>query len=202
MNPEELLNPEDSTPTPEETPSDTPKTFTEEDVKKMVQSESDRAVTKALQTAKEKWEADFLKKQEEEKKRKSLPAADRKTIELQEKEQALENKLAELARKELHYEAKDVMAEEGLPVEFAQYLLAENLETTQERITEFKNLWEDAIARATDEQLRQTTPKSAVKPASEVSYEQFVQMDAGERGDFYDRNQALYQQYSKRLRGQ
>lgn len=56
---------------------ETPKTYTEDEVKKMVQAEADRMTTKGLQTAREKWEAEQEQKLQQAKELAELSAEER-----------------------------------------------------------------------------------------------------------------------------
>ncbi len=109
--------------------------LTTEQVKKMIQSETDRVRTEYSQKLKELEKA---KMTEDEK----------RIAELQEKEQALTAKEQELLKKSLTLHAINVLNEKKIPVEFAEYLIAGDEETTNQRIESFNKQWSEKFTEA------------------------------------------------------
>ena len=136
--------------------------LTAEELQKKIESESDKKLEKALQTARSKWEKEFQEKLEQEKKEAErlakLSEKERKEEELTKREQELENRLKELERKELKTDAVADLKDKGLPVELADTLLAENAEKTLENINNLKKVFDEAVNNAVKEKLRQETP--------------------------------------------
>ena len=54
-----------------------------------------------------------------------------------------------------------VLASNNLPVEFADFLIAENDEATTQRVDLFKNAFNEALEKALTERLRGNTPKTS-----------------------------------------
>ena len=127
------------------------KTYTQEEVDKLLQSEADRRVTEALKTARAKWEKEFREKLEKEKKEaerlSKLSAEEREKELLKQKEQELAQKEKAIRMKELHLDTIEVLAEEGLPVGFAEFLIQNDAETTNENIKKFKKEWQEALSK-------------------------------------------------------
>ena len=52
-----------------------------------------------------------------------------------------------------------------MPIEFADFLIAENDEATTQRVDLFKNAFNDALEKAVNERLRGKTPKTSTVKA-------------------------------------
>ncbi|REJ22130.1 MAG: hypothetical protein C6W54_15030 [Bacillaceae bacterium] len=122
-------------------------------MQKRIESETDKKLEKALKTARAKWEKEFQEKLEQEKKEAErlakLSEKERKEEELKKREEELEKRLRELKRKELKADAITVLNEKQLPAQFADFLLAENVEN----INTFKKAFDEAVAEKVKEAL-------------------------------------------------
>ena len=184
------------------TPAEEVKTYTEEEVQAMLQKETDRKTTKALETAKSKWEAEYQAKLETEKseaeKLAKMSEAERFEAELAKQKDAFESERAQFNREKLELQTVKELAAEGLPTEFSSYVLADSAETIKENIKTFKTKWQAEIEKAVDERLQGRTPKTANKPKGEViTKEQFSKMGYNERLNLFNSNPDLYEQLQK-----
>ena len=184
------------------TPAEEVKTYTEEEVQAMLQKETDRKTTKALETAKSKWEAEYQAKLETEKseaeKLAKMSEAERFNAELAKQKDAFESERAQFNREKLELQTVKELAAEGLPTEFSSYVLADSAETIKENIKTFKTKWQAEIEKAVDERLQGRTPKTANKPNGEViTKEQFSKMGYNERLNLFNSNPDLYEQLQK-----
>ena len=184
------------------TPAEEVKTYTEEEVQAMLQKETDRKTTKALETAKSKWEAEYQAKLETEKseaeKLAKMSEAERFNAELAKQKDAFESERAQFNREKLELQTVKELAAEGLPTEFSSYVLADSAETIKENIKTFKTKWQAEIEKAVDERLQGRTPKTANKPNGEViTKEQFSKMGYAERLNLFNSNPDLYEQLQK-----
>lgn len=96
-----------------------------------------------------KKEAERLSKLSDEERQKAEIENGRKELELREKE---------LQRKELMLEMTKVLAERKIPVQFMEYLIAEDNESTLKRITDFEKEYKAAIEASVNERLKGKTP--------------------------------------------
>lgn len=157
-------DPQDPPTDPPNDPQDPTKKIelTEEELAKKIESESDKKLEKALQTARAKWEKEFQEKLEQEKKEAErlakLSERERKEEELKKREEEIEKRLRELELKELKTDAIADLNNKGLPSEFADFLLADDAEKTLENINRFKETFDKAVNEAVKERLRQDTP--------------------------------------------
>lgn len=140
-----------------------PKTYTQDEVDKLLQSEADKRVTEALKTARAKWEKEYKEQLEKEKKEaerlSKLSAEEREKELLKQKEEELAEKERAIRMKELHLDTIEVLAEEGLPVGFAEFLIKDDAETTNENIKKFKKEWQKALSNAVDERIKGKSPR-------------------------------------------
>lgn len=178
------------------------KTYTEEEVQAMLQKETDRKTTKALETARSKWEAEYQAKLETEKseaeKLAKMSEAERFEAELAKQKDAFESERAQFNREKLELQTVKELAAEGLPTEFSSYVLADSAETIKENIKTFKTKWQAEIEKAVDERLQGRTPKTANKPNGEIiTKEQFSKMGYAERLALYNSSPDLYEQLQK-----
>lgn len=183
-----------------ETGVETPesKTFTQEEVDKMLQAETDRKTTKALQTAKEKWEAEFKEKLAAEKseaeKLATMTAEERTKAELDAQKAAFEQERQSFLKEKLELQTIKELSAEGLPTEFSTYVMAESAEDTSNNIKAFKSEWQKAIEAAIDERLKGRTPSASNTSGAAITKEQFNKMGYKERAKLIEENPELYQE--------
>ena len=139
------------------------KTYTQEELDAKLQSETDKRVTQALKTAKAKWEKEYKEKLEKEKKEaerlSKLSADEREQELLKQKEKELAEKEQAIRLRELQLDTINVLAEENLPVGFAEFLIQDDAETTNDNIKKFKKEWQKALSNAVDERIKGKSPK-------------------------------------------
>lgn len=127
--------------------------------KTFTQAELDKILNKKF--------AQWQKKTEEAK-----AEAERKAKLTEAEKLAEERKEFEAMKKQFEYEQRvnstsKVLASNNLPIEFADFLIAENDEATTQRVDLFKNAFNDALEKAVNERLRGKTPKVATIKTSQ-----------------------------------
>ena len=141
-----------------------------EDLNKLLQSETDKRVTSALQTAKSKWEAEFGVKLEHEKAEAARLAkltTEQREKELFEKQKnEFDRERAEFQKAQLLSQTMLEMGTAGLPVNFAKFLIADTADAVKANLDEFKASWQEALQKAVDERLKGTTPKNGNETAA------------------------------------
>ena len=181
-------------PQPEVTPPEPPKTYTEDELKAQIQAETDRKVTKALETAKAKWleEEQAKLKQAEELAKLSEKERASKELEIQRKE--LEAERSKFERERLTLQTEKELINENMPGEFAQFVVAETGEQTRANINTLKASWQAAIEKAIDDKVKGRTPTGNQTPTSGgVTKEQFEKMNYNERLQLKQTNLKLYE---------
>ena len=164
----------------EEDKSKETKTYSKEEVDKLLQSETDKRVTEALKTSRAKWESEYqekLEKEKEEVERLSKLSAKEKEEELRkQKEKELAEKETALRLRELQLDTIGVLSDEELPVGFADFLIKDDAETTKSNISKFKTEWQKAIAKAVDEKLKGNSPRKPGTTLGDDPVKTFMEM--------------------------
>lgn len=139
------------------------KTYTEEEVQKKIQSESDKRVTEALKTAKENWKKELEEEEKEKQRLAKLSEKERVNEDLQKKEKEIAELNAKLNLVNLERDTEDRLAEENIPREFKTFLMGSDAESTNENIKAFKPIFEDLVQKQVEERLKGKTPSGASK---------------------------------------
>ena len=171
------------------------KTYTEEELNAKLQAEADRRVTKALQTAKEKWEQEQAVKIEQEKELAKLSEEEKAKKQLEMERQSLEKERLEFKKIKLELETTKILDERKLPTKFAKYLIADDNEQTLANINEFQESWQQAIQSEIESRLKGKTPhKNGDTGVAGVTKEQFKKMGYTQRLELKNSNPELYNQ--------
>ena len=146
-----------------------PKTFDELLKDKTYQSEFDKRVAKALETAKGKWESDHQAKLEEAKTEAEKMAAmnekQKADYERDKQLKALEQREREITTRELKATAYETLAEKGLPKELADILNYTDADQCKASIDAVEKAFQSSVEKAVNEKLRGNNqpPKSGGK---------------------------------------
>jgi hypothetical protein len=147
-----------------ETATEQPKTYTQEELEKILQAESDRKVSKALETTKAKWEQEYKAKLEAEKqeaaKLAKLSEAEKQKALLDKQQNELSEKEKQIALREMKLESVKILSEKGLPVSFVDLLTTGDADSTKANIDTFDTAFKTALEVAVNERLK----SSSVKP--------------------------------------
>lgn len=141
------------------------------------QSEFDRRVQKAINTAlskqKDKYEALMDDKLSEAEKLSKMTKDEKEQYLSRKKEQDLIRREAEVTRKELMAEAKNTLAEKKLPVALAEVLNYSDAETCKTSIEAMEKAFQSALEAAVEEKLKGGAP---LKTAPNEGDEQLKQI--------------------------
>ena len=178
--------------TTEETTGES-KTYTAEEVDALLQSESDRRVTSALQ--KKEREIAALKKQiENEKTLSQLDEESRETAEKDMKIAELESQLQDFKLAQTKNEVMKVLGARGLSAEFADMLaIGTDAEEAQQMIDSFDKLFKKEVAREVKARLAETSavPQIADAMSGKMTKEQFNKLSIAEQQAMYDSDPEL-----------
>ena len=171
----------------QEAPQQEVKTFTQEEVDKIVAKRLAREKKDIeAKIEAERKEAEELAKLSEAEKQKKL--FEKQVREFEETKRAFE------AEKLLNETSKQ-LASRNLPVEFAEMLKADDAESTYENIKLFEEKFNAALERMVNDRLRGVTPKVATGAAPKgITKEEFKKMNLKERFALRDRDPELYDQ--------
>ena len=170
--------------TAEQTKEQTVKTFTQEEVDKIVNKRlaRERKDIEAKIEA-ERAEAERLAKMSEAEKQQAL--FKKQVAEFEATKRAFE-------QEKLLNETSKQLASKNLPIEFAEMLKAEDAESTFENIKIFEAKFNEAVEKLVNERLRGNTPKAQTGAVEGVTKEAFNKMSYKERLELYNSDPELY----------
>ena len=129
---------------------------------KKYQSEFDKRVAKALETAKSKWETDYQAKIQEAKteaeKLAKMNADQKAEYKKQKKLDELAKREKDITTRELRATAYETLAEKNLPKELVDILNYESAETCNKSIEAVEKAFQSAVEKAVNDKLRGGNP--------------------------------------------
>lgn len=133
------------------------------------QSEFDKRVSKALETAKIKWQKETDDKLSEAQKMAKMNADEKAKYDFQKREDALAKREAETRRKELLYTAKEILAEKGLPSALSEVLSFENADKCKKSIETLEKVFREEVQKSVEQKLKDSghTPKTGDEKTSD-----------------------------------
>lgn len=164
------------------------KTYTEAEVQALLQKEGDRRVSQALK----KQEKEFSRKQAEADKLRDMDEGQRREYEYTVRLQELEQKEKEFAITQNKLEASKVLANRNLPVEFVDYVVAEDAETMMDNITAFEKAFKSAVADEVARKIASPVPKSGSAKQTGMTREEFKKLSTAQQAEIYRSNPELY----------
>ena len=139
-----------------------------------VQAKIDAAISKAQA----KWESDFKKQVElankEAERLSNMSEAERAQAELENTRKDLEKQKADFEREKLKYEAAKVLSQRNLPVDFVDYLIGGDNESTLENIKTFEKKFNKAVEDAVTVKLKGRAPQTGGKSVETSAKDSFL----------------------------
>ena len=149
------------------------KTYTEEEVMKLIQAESDRRTNQAL--AKER------KKYEKQLSLSKLDGDERAKAEKDNRIAELEEQLAQFQIERNKSELKSVLSSRGLSAEFADIItINDDIEASQANIDRLDKLFKAAVKAEVEKRLAGNAPKGNNGPSTEITKEVARKMSMAE----------------------
>lgn len=163
----------------EQETTNTEKTFT--------QSELDSIIEKRLSKERAKWEKKVKEEADEAARMAQMSEAEKQEAlfnkrvkELEEREALFNQQQVALQRDKMLNETNKQLVSRGLPLDFADKLMAETAEDTLANIDAFEKQWQEAINNAVDSKIKGSTPTSPLpknngnKDVSQMSFSEFA----------------------------
>ena len=166
------------------------KTYTQEEVDKLLQSEVDRRITSALKKQAKSNEA----KIKEAQKLAQMNESEKFQYELEQREKAIEEKEKALALAENKNEASKILADKGLSLSLVDFVIAEDAETMNSNIRLLEKAFKDSVKREVEKRLGSSAPKKNLPPDETITKEQAKKMGIRERQQLLMNNPELYAQ--------
>lgn len=168
----------------------TTKSFTQEEVNKVVEKRLERAIKKFQEKLEaEKTEAEKLARMSEK---------ERMEAEFQKQKDQFEMEKKQYQREKLELQTIKELSVIGLPTEFSEFVMADNADKVKANIESLKDQWEKAIDAAVNSRMQGSKPKASTGPSDGITKEDFVKMGYNERLDIFRNNPVLY----KKLAGE
>ena len=161
------------------------KTYSAEEVAKLIQAEADRRTNQAL-----------AKQKKENEKKLSLSSLDeqqRKEAEAQMKIEELQSQLAAFQIEKNRSELKSVLGSRGLSAEFADILsISDDLEASQANIDKLDKLFKAAVKAEVEKRLAGNSPKGSGGQSQPMTKEDFLKLPMHEMQRLMDSNKEFY----------
>lgn len=167
------------------------KTYSEQEVQALLQSEVDRRIT----TAQKKWEAKTQAQMAEAEKLRKMDEAQRTQYEYDKRIADLEAKEREFALRENKIEAQRILIDKGLPKDMVEYVVADDAETMMERITSFERMFNAAVNDAVAKRVATPAPRSSNSVSQTgMTKEKFSALSLQEQAELFHTNPNLYRE--------
>ena len=145
------------------------KTYTQEEVLKLLQKESDKRVNQALATQKKKYEKQLSLSK--------LDGDERAKAEKDNRIAELEEQLAQFQIERNKSELKSVLSSRGLSAEFADIILInDDIEASQANIDKLDKLFKAAVKAEVEKRLAGNAPKGNGNAPAEITKEAVMKM--------------------------
>lgn len=171
----------------EETTTETPeaKTYTQDEVMALLQSETDKRVTAALKTQQKKYEKQLSLSQ--------LDGDERAKAEKDNRIAELEEQLAQFQIERNKSELKSVLSSRGLSAEFADIIsISDDLETSQANIDKLDKLFKAAVKAEVEKRLAGNAPRGNGGTPPEITKETAKKMTMAELSELERTNPELF----------
>lgn len=171
------------------------KTYTQDEVLKLIQSESDKRVTEALKTQQKKFEKELNKQ-------KSLVGLDEQARLKAEQEQRISDLQEELSKYKLantKAEISKVLNNRGLDANLVDFVVtSEDTDECLEKIETLDKIFKAMLKKEIDSRLKTNSPKNSIGLDSNITKEQFQKMSLAEQSALAKNNKTLYDELIKR----
>ena len=169
----------------EESTQEVAKTYTQEEVLALLQSETDKRVSQALKTQQKKYEKQMSLAK--------LDGDERAKAEKDNRIAELEEQLALFTIERNKSELKSVLASRGLSAEFADIInITDDIEHSQSNIDKLDKLFKNAVKAEVEKRLAGNTPKGNGGSTVEITKETAKKMSLAELAKLKQTNPELY----------
>lgn len=176
---------EDVVETDVDTTTNDAKTYTQDEVLALLQSETDKRVSQALKTQQKKYEKQLSLSK--------LDGDERAKAEKDNRIAELEEQLAQFTIERNKSELKSVLSTRGLSAEFADIIsITDDIETSQANIDKLDRLFKAAVKAEVEKRLAGNAPKGNGSSNAELTKEDAKNMSVIERQKLYNTNKELY----------
>lgn len=169
----------------EGTPAEEVKTYTQEEVLALLQSETDKRVTAALKTQQKKYEKQLSLSK--------LDGDERAKAEKDNRIAELEEQLAQFHIERNRSELKSVLSSRGLSAEFADIIaINDDIEASQANIDKLDKLFKAAVRAEVEKRLAGNAPRGNGGTPAEITKENAKKMSMAELDELSRKNPELF----------
>ena len=162
-------------------------TYTKEELLALIQSESDRRVTQALDTQRKKYEKQLSLSK--------LDGEEREKAEKDSRIAELEEQLAAFQIEKNKSELRSVLSSRGLSAEFADILsISDDIAASQANIDKLDKLFKAAVKAEVEKRLAGSTPPGGKNGDKEITKETAKKMSMAELNELASTNPELFAQ--------
>ena len=161
------------------------KTYSAEEVAKLIQAEADRRTNQALAKQKKEYEKKLSLS--------SLDEQQRKEAEAQMKIEELQSQLAAFQIEKNRSELKSVLSSRGLSAEFADIInIGEDIQEAQAMIDKLDKLFKQSVKSEVEKRLAGNSPKGSGGQSQPMTKEDFLKLPMHEMQRLMDSNKEFY----------
>ncbi len=161
------------------------KTYTQEEVLALLQSESDKRVSAALKTQQKKYEKQLSLAK--------LDGDERAKAEKDSRIAELEEQLAQFTIERNKSELKSVLASRGLSAEFADIInITDDIEVSQANIDKLDKLFKIAVKEGIEKAISGNVPKGNGNKSTAITKEDILKMPLSEQQKFKNNNPQMW----------
>ena len=161
------------------------KMYTQDEVMKLIQAESDRRTNQALAKQKKEYEKKLSLS--------SLDEQQRKEAEAQMKIEELQSQLAQFQIEKNRSELKSVLSSRGLSAEFADIInISDDIEASQANIDKLDKLFKSAVKAEVEKRLAGNSPKGNTS-TTEITKETAKKMTMAELNELAEKQPSVFE---------
>lgn len=174
--------------TPQESEVKETKTYTAEEVNKMIEDGRKQALEEANKKAEER----FQNKMKESERLAKMNEEEKLRYQLEQREKAITEKEKALALAENKNEASKILAEKGLSLSLVDFVVAEDAETMNNNISLLDKAFKQSVKAEVEKRLGSSTPKKNLPPDQAITKDVFKKMSLREQAELSKNNPDLY----------
>ena len=169
------------------------KTYSAEEVQKMIEEGRKQALEEANKKADER----FQNKLKESEKLARMNESEKFQYELEQREKAIAEKEKALALAENKNIASQILADKGLSLSLVDFVIAEDAETMNSNIRLLDKAFKDSVKREVEKRLGSSAPKKNLPVEETITKEKAMKMGIRERQNLLNNNPELFAQLFK-----
>lgn len=174
--------------TPQESEVKETKTYTAEEVNKMIEEGRKQALEEANKKAEER----FQNKMKESERLAKMNEEEKLRYQLEQREKAIEEKEKALALAENKNEAGKILAEKGLSLALVDFVVAEDAETMNQNISLLEKEFNKSVKAEVEKRLSSKAPKQNLPPDQAITKDVFKNMSLAQLSELSKNNPDLY----------